>query len=422
MNIKTAIERSRKRRTFSTENGQGEKRITYWTLEGLHKLNEIELVLRREHAEKLVALKGNELSPATQEALIEVLTLAGSREYITPHGAMSTLMTELLSNGVAEELEACIEVYTAMYPNSLDYVLKTAPAKVHNYLCIYSNSADVIRWAEGEPGWENAVIASLKNGTFRELLRRMRYATQSMTINLPVMKLFERMIDEVRGIDEASRAGLKATLDEAPEALCLSPREWCLEANNTRNAILHLLLAEAQNRFGKMTDEIRICRQAFYDHNRERAGVHATGIITFGEGTEYAENYDFGLCIGWRYDSWEQFFYQTCFGAVMLLNPKADPVTTGLEIGVAYKFAEEMLDTYLPYASRRRMDSPAGTGNTYDLVLQAASKLPDEVLQQLRAEFGSFGTISDPVRFAGITAGILREDEVRLLCSDFRHG
>lgn len=104
---------------------------------------------------------------------------------------------------------------------------------------------------------------------------------------------------------------------------------------------------------------------------------------------------------------------------MLLLNPKAEPVTTGLEIGVAYKFAEEMLDKYLPYASRRRLDSPAGTGNTYDLVLQAASKLPDEVLQQLREEFGSFGTISDPVRFAAITSGILSEDKVRLLCSDF---
>lgn len=419
MNAKTAIERSRKKRTFSTENGQGEKRITYWTLEGLHKLNEIELMLRLEHAEKLVAQKGDQLSPATREALIEVLTLAGSREYITPHGAMSTLMTELLSNGVAEELEACIAVYTAMYPNSLDYVLKTAPAKVHNYLCLYSNSADVIKWAEGEPGWESAVIASLKNGTFRELLRRMRYATQSMTINLPVMKLFERMIDEVSGINEASRAELKATLAQAPEALCLSPREWCLEANNTRQAIQYLLLAEAQNRFGKMTDEVRICRQAFYDHNRERAGMPSTSIITFAAGTEYAEKYDFGLCIGWRFDSWEQFFYQACFGAVLLLNPKAEPVTTGLEIGVAYKFAEEMLDKYLPYASRRRLDSPAGTGNTYDLVLQAASELPDEVLQQLRAEFGSFGTVRDPVRFAAMTSGILSEDKVRLLCSDF---
>lgn len=419
MNVKTAIERSRKRRTFTTESGQGEKRITYWTLEGLNKLNEIELMLRREHADKLVAMKSDELSPATREALIEVLTLAGSREYITPHGAMSTLMTELLSNGVAEELEACIEVYTAMYPNSLDYVLKTAPAKVHNYLCIYSNSADVIKWAEGEPGWENAVIASLKNGTFRELLRRMRYATQSMTINLPVMKLFERMVDEVSGINEASRAELKAILGQAPEALCLSPREWCPEANNTRNAILHLLLAEAQNRFGKMTDEVRICREAFYDHNRERAGVHATGIITFGEGTEYAENYDFGLCIGWRYDSWEQFFYQTCFGAVLLLNPKTEPVTTGLEIGVAYKFAEEMLDKYLPYASRRRLDSPAGTGNTYDLVLQAASKLPDEVLQQLRTESGSFGKVADPERLAELTKEWLTPEEADRLSSGF---
>lgn len=419
MNVKTAIERSRKRRTFTTESGQGEKRIAYWTLEGLHKLNEIELVLRREHAKKLVAQKRDQLSPSTQEALIEVLTLQGSREYITPHGAMSTLMTDLLSNGVAEELEACIEVYTAMYPNSLDYVLKTAPAKVHNYLCIYSNSADVIKWAEVEPGWENAIIASLKNGTFRELLRRMRYATQSMTLNPQAMNAINRLVDDVGGIDPATREALKESLALAPEALCLSPREWCVETNNVRDAILYLLFIEAQNRFGKKTDKARICRQPFYDLNRERAGMHATGIITFGEGTEYAEKYDFGLCIGWRYDSWEQFFYQACFGAVLLLNPKTTSATTALEIGVAYKFAEEMLDKYLPYASRRRLDSPAGTGNAYDQALQAASKLPDEVLHQIRAESGSFGKVADPERLAELTKTWLTPAEAERLSSDF---
>ncbi|MGK2699057.1 hypothetical protein [Serratia surfactantfaciens] len=415
MNVKTAIERSRKRRTFSNESGQGEKRIPYWTLEGLHKLNKLELELRREHADKLVAQYRDQLSPATQEALIEVLTLKGSREYITTHGAMSTLMTALLSNGVAEELEACIAVYTAMYPNSLDYVLKTAPAKVHNYLCIYSNSADVITWAEGEPDWENTVITSLKNGSFRRELRRMRYATQSMTLNPQAMNAINRLVDDVGGIAPATREALKGSLELAPEALCLSPREWCVETNNVRDAILYLLFIEAQNRFGKKTDNARICRQPFYDLDRERAGMHATAIITFTKGTEYAEKYDFGLCVGWRYDSWEQFFYQACFGAVLLLNPKTTPATTALETGVAYKFAEEMMDKYLPYASRRRLDSPAGTGNAYDQALQAASKLPDEVLHQIRAESGSFGEVPEPTRFAAMTSAWLTSAEAERL-------
>lgn len=419
MNVKTAIERSRKRRIFTTESGQGEKRITYWTLDGLYKLNAVERELRLAHARTLVSQSSDLLSPATQEALIEVLTLTGSREYITTHGAMSTLNTALLSNGMAEELEACIAVYTAMYPNSLDYVLKTVPAKVHNYLCLYSNSADVIKWTEEQPGWENDIIASLKNGTFRERLKQIRYATQSMTTNLPVMKMFEKLIDDDKALSESSVEHLRATLEQAREALCLSPREWCIETNNTRGAILYLLLRAAEQRFGGMADNDGICKQPLYDHARELAGNRGTGIITFTEGTEYALKYRYGLCIGWRYDHWEQFFYQACFGAVLLLNPKVTPQTAALEIGVALKFAEEMLDQYLPYASRRRLESPAGTGNPHDCALQATKKLPDTVLRQIRETFGDFGNIADPAHFADMTAKWLTPGEAAMLSGPF---
>ncbi|MGR7527318.1 hypothetical protein ACU6ZM_24540 [Klebsiella aerogenes] len=36
--------------------------------------------------------------------------------------------------------------------------------------------------------------------------------------------------------------------------------------------------------------------------------------MSFKDDSELAKEYDYGLCIGWRYDQWEQFFYQVALG------------------------------------------------------------------------------------------------------------
>ncbi|PJX56618.1 hypothetical protein J1F62_29350 (plasmid) [Klebsiella michiganensis] len=59
---------------------------------------------------------------------------------------------------------------------------------------------------------------------------------------------------------------------------------------------------------------------------------------------------------------------------------------------MAIRYAEEMLEKYLPYTGRTLVGSPVGTGNMFDRAYRAARKLPDNLLRQIREEFGSFGT------------------------------
>lgn len=48
---------------------------------------------------------------------------------------------------------------------------------------------------------------------------------------------------------------------------------------------------------------------------------------------------------------------------------------------MAIRYAEEMLDKYLPYTGRALVDSPVGTDNKFDRAYQAARKLPDNLLR-----------------------------------------
>ncbi|WP_134707106.1 hypothetical protein [Rahnella sp. CJA17(1/100)] len=88
---------------------------------------------------------------------------------------------------------------------------------------------------------------------------------------------------------------------------------------------------------------------------------------------------------------------------------------------LAVRYAEEMLDTYLPYIARTFVDSPVINRNPYYFAWDAARKLPDEVLRKIRETFGAFAKINDRARFAELTSEWLNDDEITLLCEPFEY-
>lgn len=341
----------------------------------------------------------------------------------TTHGVMSQVTSTMMQHGMTSQVVPAVKIYASCFPTSVSYLLKSFPGKVHNYLCRHTDASSVLTWAEQNPGWEDRVIASVLDGSFDELLYQMRIAVGAMTINQPVLTMLRRLKEDAVGINPAALEQAQQILNNAPETLIQSPRQWDEHCNALREFILYFLLVDLEARYGEMADGERTFKVPFYTWQREEVGMSATGVVTFNDDTELARNYDYGLCIGWRYDQWEQFFYQAALGAVFLLNPRSAPLgtlkTSSLEAGVAVRYAEEMLDKYLPYTGRALVDSPVGLNNMYDRAYQAARKLPDALLLQIREEFGSFGTIDNPVRFAAMTSGVLTPDETRLLSSDF---
>ncbi|OCJ32631.1 hypothetical protein A6U95_26880 [Serratia sp. 14-2641] len=88
-------------------------------------------------------------------------------------------------------------------------------------------------------------------------------------------------------------------------------------------------------------------------------------VISFHPGHPLAKDYDYGVCIGWRYDSWEQFFYQVAHEAVHLLNPKIALLGTIRTCALDRGWPSATQRKYLPYVSRTFMNSPVGTNNPY---------------------------------------------------------
>ncbi|EGI5923277.1 hypothetical protein AE372_004156 [Salmonella enterica subsp. enterica serovar Colindale] len=366
-----------------------------------------------------------ELSPPVRKAVLEALGLKGSSRYVTTHGAMSHIITTMLDYGMTAQVVPAVRIYSACFPTSLSYVLKSFPGKVSNYLCRHASAGAVMAWTEKNPDWSTHIISSVLDGTFDSVLYQMRTAVGAMTLNQPVLTMLRRLKDDACGISAGAQEQAQQILDKAPETLTQSPRQWNTDCNDLRAFILYFLLVDLEKRYGDMACGDRTFTIPFYEWQREVAEMPATGVVSFKDDTELAEKYDYGLCIGWRYDQWEQFFYQVALGAVYLLNPRIAPTgtlkTSTLEAGMAIRYAEEMLEKYLPYTGRALVDSPVGTGNMFDRACHAACKLPDNLLRQIREEFGSFGTITDPVRFAAMTSDFLTPDEALLLSSDFHH-
>lgn len=423
MNAKSSPERGRLNREIARKHGFTEIKLIARTDQDIQEIEN----MKNQQLQRFIEQQPEnaELSPTVRKAVREALGLKGSPLYVTTHGAMSHIITTMMEYGMTAQVVPAVRIYSACFPTSLSYVLKSFPGKVHNYLCRHADVSSVVAWTEQNPDWADRIITSVLDGTFDDVLYKMRTAVGAMTLNQPVLTMLRRLKEDARGINAGALEQAQQILDKAPETLIQSPRQWDADCNALRTFILYFLLADLEKRYGDMACGTRTFGIPFYAWEREATDMPATGVVTFNEDTELARDYDYGLCIGWRYDQWEQFFYQAALGAVYLLNPhiaKAGTLkTSSLEAGMAIRYAEEMLDKYLPYTGRALVDSPVGTGNMFDRAYQATRKLPDDLLRQIREEFGGFGTISDPVRFAAMTSGILTADDVRLLCSDFLH-
>lgn len=422
MNAKASSERGRLNREIAQKSGFTEiKLIARSDQDRLEIENMRDMQLQRFIEQQP---EFSTLAPPVKPAVRDALMLKGYPQS-THQGAVGQIISIMMQHGMTSQVVPTVKIYASCFPTSVSYLLKSFPGKVHNYLCRHTDAGSVLTWAEQNPGWEDRVIASVLDGSFDELLYQMRIAVGAMTINQPVLTMLRRLKEDAVGINPAALEQAQQILNNAPETLIQSPRQWDEHCNALREFILYFLLADLEKRYGEMADGERTFKVPFYTWQREEVGMSATGVVTFNDDTELARDYDYALCIGWRYDQWEQFFYQAALGAVFLLNPRSARLgtlrTSSLEAGVAVRYAEEMLDKYLPYTGRALVDSPVGTGNMFDRAYRAARKLPDNLLRQVREEFGSFGTITDPVRFADMTSDFLTPDEARLLSSDFRY-
>jgi hypothetical protein len=132
------------------------------------------------------------------------------------------------------------------------------------------------------------------------------------------------------------------------------------------------------------------------------------------------------IVLGEYVRSWEEVFYDICHESLHLLNPvinvKDSKVrVSSLEEGVAVKFAESMYEKYIkPYCGKTPLTSPVKSPNSqYFLVFNAAKKIPDDVLKEIRSVFGKFSNIDDSEKFKRLVSQYLNDEEIRILVQGF---
>ncbi|MBJ9643616.1 hypothetical protein I5520_16720 [Citrobacter sp. FDAARGOS_156] len=192
------------------------------------------------------------LSPTAREAVHGAITLQGSSQYITPHGAIGHIITTLMENGMTAQVVPVVRIYSACYPTSLDYVLKSIPAKVTNYLCRETSTRAVMEWTAQHPEWADHIVKSVLNGTFDEVLYQMRTAVGGMQLNPNVLPMLRQLKEDSVGVNAEALKKASQILEKAPEILIQSPRQWNADCNALRTFILYFLQCDLEQRYGEM--------------------------------------------------------------------------------------------------------------------------------------------------------------------------
>jgi len=167
MVAKTTAERVKEQRRLRIAEGWVEVRV--WVT------SEEDAVAVRKMADqcraKAAALPGLEevsktMNIVTMQRTIQAIREQGSPAYITPSGAVLTLLTELASEGDLQGLSKAFAIFAHAKPGNVAIVAKSVPAKVLNSYWLGHlklNNSATFNWTQKNPDWAEWVTDALRN-------------------------------------------------------------------------------------------------------------------------------------------------------------------------------------------------------------------------------------------------------------------
>lgn len=228
-----------------------------------------------------------------------------------------------------------------------------------------------------------------------------------------VRSVIERLLNEIYHDSDYTVKALKYLDEEIPE-IAANPRA----IKNTRAVHFAgiLLLELVQEKFGvsSVDPEAMLISPVFSNSPRSQVGV---SMIT----TESPIGRH-GIFLGCNINTWHQFFYELAHESIHMLGPantyKVEIAT--LDEGVAVKFAEDFYREYIFSLTGVSVpESPLGAPQSvYFKAYQAANRIPDTVLLEIRKKFKNFREVRNP-QFYEMTSNYLSRSESELLCSAF---
>jgi len=228
-----------------------------------------------------------------------------------------------------------------------------------------------------------------------------------------VRSVIERLLNDIY-LDFDYTEKILSLLDREVQEITEDPRDF----GNTFavNVAGILLLEMVERKFGatSLDAEFMSTSPAFSTTPRSQVNVN---MVTADHPTAR-----YTIFLGCRINTWHQFFYELAHESIHMLGPantKEVEIAT-LDEGVAVKFAEDFYREYIfPSTGVPVPESPlSAPQSVYFKAYQAANKIPDVILFEIREKFNNFREVKNPL-FYEMTLNYLSRSEAELLCSAF---
>lgn len=197
------------------------------------------------------------------------------------------------------------------------------------------------------------------------------------------------------------------------DKLSSNPRDDKAEDNAK---ILYLITTclsyEVENLYGKLGSTYDISTEPHFFSDQQRSQIFMIKKVYIGIGTDA--------------QTWEDVFYQISHEVLHLLNPcfnlKEEKVCR-LEEAVAVKFAESMYRKYIhkdKYILNRF--SPLNDDKSeYFQSYYRVQDIPNDILKNIRTEFGSFSQMDDFTKFYDLVKNYINTEDAEFLFDSFKY-
>ncbi|KPA98206.1 hypothetical protein [Pseudomonas asplenii] len=228
-----------------------------------------------------------------------------------------------------------------------------------------------------------------------------------------VRHVIERMLNEIYLNCDCTEKVLDRLDAQIPE---ITQDPSAIENTYAVNVAGVMLLEMVQKKYGgsSLNPEVMSVFPAFSDVPRSQVNVN---MITPEHPVARHT-----IFLGCHINTWHQFFYELAHESIHMLGPvnTNEVEVATLDEGVAVKFAEDFYREYIfPLTGVQVPQSPVNASQSvYFKAYQAANKIPDTVLFEIRKEFNNFREVKNPL-FYEMTQSYLSRSESELLCSAF---
>jgi hypothetical protein len=161
--------RIKKQREVRLKEGWVEVRVWVPTKSDAEKVQEFAAQFRAkaQEVEWLNQLEGvKKMHHDRYQQIKDAIAQQGAAAYVTPSGAVQTLLSELARDGYIADFAKAFVLFARAHPGNASFVEASVPAKIMNHYWMRNQQIDTdafMAWKEKHPDWADILKACVRN-------------------------------------------------------------------------------------------------------------------------------------------------------------------------------------------------------------------------------------------------------------------